>query len=549
MINKLFVMTLIGVFVSLAFASAVKLPPQIAIGASPNPANLTSAITAIGIDLSGSGINYVRIYENGVKVKECSSATCVFVAVHTTPGIRAYYATTADNTGGTAISSTMNLNFQNSAPVLNVIGTQTVNEGSLLTFTISGYDYNGDALTYSAITPIGSIFNTVTGVFSWTPAYSEAGIYNATFIVSDGSLSDSETVQINVLDVPTSDTEAPVWSSLTENPASGVEYSPSQIYEFNSTWNDNFAVNSVWIDFDGVNYTASGAGNMYNSSVLGLAAGTHSYEWFANDTSGNVNSTGILTYTVNKAVPPIGIDLSPSDSVANGTQTNVTGVDCPLGLICTLYRDGIAIVGSNSDIATFAAGTYHYVYNTTGNENYTSHSVSATLTVGAGGTSSEDGGTSGGSVKTVNSEDLAKGYYISMNVNDKLKFIFCGSPYYIKLTEADNDDDKATFMVTPVTNGFVLKEGISEKIDLDSDSVDDILFRLESVSTNKAKVYIKKISNLCVGASISANLTGNVEKLLPREEKSNLAPVAGFLAFGIVLSALGIIIKYLGRKR
>lgn len=549
--KKIFVLSLMMVFVSLAFASAVILPPIATIGASPNPTNLTSTITAIGIDLSGSGINYVRIYEDGIKVKECSSSTCVFVAAHTAPGTRSYYATTADNTGRTGTSDTINVIFQNSAPILNPIGTQTVNENSALVFTISGYDYNDDSLTYSASgSPLsaGAVFSPLSMSFIWTPTFAQSGSYFVTFSVSDGSLSDSEIVQINVIDVPVLDNTAPQWSNIVVE-ASDLAYSPLGTYEFNSTWTDNVALDSVWINFDGVNYSASGVGGVYSFSRIGLAAGTHDYEWFANDTNGNSNSTGALDYIVDKATPALSISILPSNSVTNGTQTNVTGLGCLSELMCTLYRNGIAIVGSNSNVETLPIGTYIYVYNTTGNENYTGGSASATLNVVASGDEG-DGGTNGGGgsdIKTINSDDLARGYSVSLDLNDKLKFIFCGSPYYIKLTDVNDDDEKAAFMLTPLNKGFTLKEGVSERIDLDSDSVDDILFRLESVGTDSAKVYIKKISNLCVGAKTStANLTSeNVEKLEPREEESSLVP-AGFLIFGIVLSALGVILKRMG---
>ena len=81
--------------------------------------------------------------------------------------------------------------------------------------------------------------------------------------------------------------------------------------------------------------------------------------------------------------------------------------------------------------------------------------------------------------------------------------------------------------------------------------MEDILFKLESVGTDSAKVYIKKISNLCVGTKASTtNLTGeNVEKLEPREESSNLVPIAGFLASGIGLTILGMILNSLGAFR
>jgi hypothetical protein len=86
----------------------------------------------------------------------------------------------------------------NQPPVLNAIGDKSVDEGELLTFTISATDPDGDSLTYSASNlPSGATFNSSTRTFSWTP--DEAQTYpNIHFEVSDGELTDSENITITV---------------------------------------------------------------------------------------------------------------------------------------------------------------------------------------------------------------------------------------------------------------------------------------------------------------------------------------------------------------
>src|SRR5574338_545698 len=87
-----------------AFASAFVLAPVVSISASPNSTTFSSTIVAVATDLSGSGISSVKIYENGAKVKECPTSTCVYVAVQTTPGVRNYYAVASDNKGSATTS-------------------------------------------------------------------------------------------------------------------------------------------------------------------------------------------------------------------------------------------------------------------------------------------------------------------------------------------------------------------------------------------------------------------------------------------------------------
>jgi hypothetical protein len=88
-------------------------------------------------------------------------------------------------------------------PVLSAIGNKSVNEGTILTFTISASDPDGDALTCSASNlPPGATFNPATRTFSWTPNYDQAGAYtNIHFQVSDGKMTAFEDIKITVANV------------------------------------------------------------------------------------------------------------------------------------------------------------------------------------------------------------------------------------------------------------------------------------------------------------------------------------------------------------
>jgi hypothetical protein len=128
------------------------------------------------------------------------------------------------------------VNNVNRLPAFNPIGNKTVDENTILSFTISAtdpdvggsiggggiipigggelpifgkslsknatmtaFDPNNEVLTYSAAgLPVGAVFNPATQVFKWTPAYDQAGTYNVTFTVSDGELSVSESIAITV---------------------------------------------------------------------------------------------------------------------------------------------------------------------------------------------------------------------------------------------------------------------------------------------------------------------------------------------------------------
>ncbi|MCQ1535233.1 DNRLRE domain-containing protein [Methanosarcina sp. KYL-1] len=88
----------------------------------------------------------------------------------------------------------------NNAPVMDSITSQTVEEGSTLTFTVKATDADGDSLTYSASNlPVGANLNSESGSFTWTPTEGQAGTYKVTFTTSDGKLSDSKEATITVV--------------------------------------------------------------------------------------------------------------------------------------------------------------------------------------------------------------------------------------------------------------------------------------------------------------------------------------------------------------
>jgi len=92
-----------------------------------------------------------------------------------------------------------NVPIVNSAPILSAIGNKTAIKGNNLNFIVSATDIDNDSLTYSIINiPSGATF--INKSFNWTPSSNQIGIYNITFTVSDGKLTDAEIITITVVD-------------------------------------------------------------------------------------------------------------------------------------------------------------------------------------------------------------------------------------------------------------------------------------------------------------------------------------------------------------
>ena len=171
-------------------------------------------------DASPSAISGYKIYYDtgssalldGAGATEGSSpidaGNVLTYAIHGLPDdVDHYFAVTAydssdnESTYSNTVHSPI-VSSGNNQPILASIGTKSILEGANLTFILSATDADGDTLTYTANNlPTGAGLNASSGVFSWTPEFNQSQVYTVTFSVSDGSESDTETINITVTDV------------------------------------------------------------------------------------------------------------------------------------------------------------------------------------------------------------------------------------------------------------------------------------------------------------------------------------------------------------
>ncbi len=100
----------------------------------------------------------------------------------------------------TARNHSSAFNRCDSPPALNTVGNHAAHAGSQLSFTLSAFDPDGDALTYSASNlPSGSTFYADSRTFAWRPTPADVGTHpGVRFAVSDGFSTDDETVTLGV---------------------------------------------------------------------------------------------------------------------------------------------------------------------------------------------------------------------------------------------------------------------------------------------------------------------------------------------------------------
>ncbi len=318
--------------------------------------------------------------------------------------------------GGLSDSETITINVNNvdREPELSPIGNKEVNETESLSFTISATDPDMDPITYLVINQLyGADLNNVTGEFSWTPAYSDSGVYTVTFIASANGLIKSEDVVITVNNVD----RAPVFAPIGDKRAD-----ENRLLSFNISATDE--------DGDIVRYSAVSLpeGADLNSETgdfnwIPVASGNYVVTFVAD--SNGINDSQTITIEVLDSAPFIS-DLS-ARSITSSSIT-LAWTNSPDVVFVEIYRNGTVIgnvTGSSShyeDLGLTSNTSYEYsllpsdVNGTEGNMTSITLVTSApsSLNSGTGGSggssgssSSRKSSSSGGGGGTGSSEDFA----------------------------------------------------------------------------------------------------------------------------------------------
>ena len=147
---------------------------------------------------------------------------------------------------------TVTVNEVNTAPVLDPVGDQTIDEETLLTFTATASDVDlpPDTLTFTLSgAPAGAVI-TSGGVFTWTPTEVQGpGVYVFTVVVTDDgtpNLNDSETITVTVNEVNT----APVLTRSATRPSTKKAHvhRPLPVFDLHPQRTSNHQRRSVHLD-------------------------------------------------------------------------------------------------------------------------------------------------------------------------------------------------------------------------------------------------------------------------------------------------------------
>ena len=251
------------------------------------------------------------------------------------------------------------------APVLNPIGNQTIAEGTELAFTATATDPDlpADILTFSLADGTGSIPTGATitagGLFTWTPTEAQGpGTYTFDVVVSDGTITDSETITVTVTEA----NSAPILAAIgNQTIAEGTELT------FTATATDtDLPANTLTFSLaDGTGAVPTGAaitnGGLFTwTPTEAQGPGTYTFDVVVSD--GTVTDSETITVTVTEAnVAPV-LAAIGNQTIAEGTEltftATATDTDLPANTLTFSLADG---TGSIPTGATITAGGLFYL--------------------------------------------------------------------------------------------------------------------------------------------------------------------------------------------
>ena len=313
-----------------------------------DPDGAIPVLSAVGVPLHATFVDSL----NG-------SGSLVFNPDNTQSGI--YNVTVIASDGSLADTEIVAITVTNTnrSPLLDLIGAKSVAEGANLTFRTHATDPDG---AIPALTAVGVPLNATfvdslngSGAFVFNPDYSQASVFNVTFIASDGSLADTEIVAITV----TNTNQAPILDPIG---AKSVTEATTLTFRTHAIDPDgpipvltavNVPLNAAFVD------SGNGAGSfVFNPNFT--QAGPYSVTFIASD--GSLADSEVVSITVNDSgnQRPV-LDLIGAKAVAEaGNLSFRTHATDPDGTIPSLLAVGLP---ANSAFVDSLNGAGGFVFN------------------------------------------------------------------------------------------------------------------------------------------------------------------------------------------
>lgn len=274
-----------------------------------------SSLLANDSDIDGNTISISGVSSpvHGTVVNADTESKVIFTPEADYSGTASFDYTITDGALTSTATVTITYTPVNDAPILAAIGNKSIDEFATLTTTVSATDVDNANLTYTTSTlPENAAFDAVTRTLTFTPVESQGGnTYSVTFTVSDGALSDTETISILVNEVNSSPVAVNDSASVNEDGELTINTTTllSNDYDLDTNTNAGLTITAV---NSAVNGTVSLTGSTITFTPTANFYGSASFKYVVSD--GSLTDTGTVTVTVNS------VNDAPSfDPIVNQT--------------------------------------------------------------------------------------------------------------------------------------------------------------------------------------------------------------------------------------
>ena len=231
------------------------------------------------------------------------------------------FAASDGSLGSNTVASTINIAAVNDAPAITSSTTATVSEGlstATVVYTATSTDPDGPAPSWSLSGADATAFtiNAATGAvtFNASPDFEAKSSYSFNVVASDGALTGSQAVTINVTDVAPGITSATTATVVEGIPAATVVYTASATDPAGGTV--TYALTGA--DAGAFTINSSTGAVTFNSSPDFETKSSYSFDVKASDPSGAFN-TQAVTLSVTDVAPSI--TSATTATVVEGTST------------------------------------------------------------------------------------------------------------------------------------------------------------------------------------------------------------------------------------
>jgi hypothetical protein len=151
-----------------------------------------------------------------------------------------------------------------------------------------------------------------------------------------------------------------------------------------------------------------------------------------------------------------------------------------------------------------------------------------------------------------NFSQIEAGFVAELALNNKLKFFIDETFYFLILKDTNNDN--ASFLVGVSTEPVVLRNGESKSLDVTNDGKEDLLIKLDKITSSNVKVFLQYLSDNVSSSENSTSKTSEVVFSSIREGEKNSSQSHSVLIWiligaGAVVLVIILVVLFLQKRR